>query len=620
MITALLVATLSASPVAPAQPEPADLIYYHARLALQDQQPEQVLKLWLLRNSLLSNQGLRSRHDVDFLSTLWVALGDLGYCSDGLPLDRDGAGLWPVALHNWFLKNMRRGAPPDRAAPFDAFDVPVQQRFVELSDVLSVQELDTVRFFRTGCYRMKDVLAAAGQSSSADSRDRKVQLMVLTALIEAAQASLAADVRGQSTLQARLLDIRLKEVDLLDRRTRRARRRTRLQLKALGGKVAPQPEVARSKSMLKLLAPAASWTAEDWLALDPDRRMYLYRWVQRAGLDNAQTHLQVLDELMQRRAGVQVTDWLGFTSTRSVDRAQVWSGDRGQRLLGMERNTGFRERAVISLHRGVYAVGAGDLGGALRAFAYALHFVQESTAAEAVRRLSLRWLSFVTSQFVVSDELVTLLVTLVPRGDLGRLLEDLMWSAALSADKPSFERTVGAQRGRGALRQRSARLVPLAAGDVGRFVTLLERDFEDSPHVVLRFVRQFLERLESEGGLVRSNHRGTLLSLRDVLSEQGARLQGSLSRRADKLQAHCDALLEGLPEATVGDTARDRARALSATKQVFAGSIRMAPSDALPWPFEAPDVRAPSVLQPIPITPVEWKDDARWVMGWKLGQ
>ncbi|CAN0590983.1 unnamed protein product, partial [Laminaria digitata] len=176
---------------------------------------------------------------------------------------------------------------------------------------------------------------------------------------------------------------------------------------------------------------------------------------------------------MERRAGDQVTDWLGFTSTRGVDRAQVWAGDRGQRLLGMERSTGFRERAVISLHRGVYAVGAGDLAGALRAFAYALHFVQESTAAEAVRRLSLRWLSFVTSQFVVSDELVTLLVNLVPRGDLGQLLEDLMWSAALSADRPSFERAVGAQRGRGALRQRSARLVPLAAGDAGRFVTLL---------------------------------------------------------------------------------------------------------------------------------------------------
>lgn len=616
----MLVLALGAVSAVPDSPDPATLIYYNARLALRDGEPTEALRLWLLRNALFSKTGHLSKQDGDFLSATWVALGELGLCQDGVALDHEGAGLWPVALHNWFIKNMRRTEPGSLPAPFDAFDLPVQQRHITLTDVLSIEELDTVRFVRTSCYRMKDVLASAGQSSRDDPSRREVQLRVLTYLLEASRHTLSDQVRGQSVIEARLLDIRLKQVDELDRKTRQARRLTARQLETLGTKPPSAPDVARSPDMLALLSVTRGWTAEDWMALDPERRLYLYRWVQRAGLHEPSTHLDIVDRLIDQHQGEALTAWLGLTASTSPSRTSIWAGARGQSLLGLQRSTGFRERSVIALHRGVQAVGAGDLASALRSFAYALHYVSDSTQAEAVRRLSLRWLSFVVSQYEVTDELVTLLVTLVPRTDLARILEDLMWTAALNADRPSFDRAVRAHQGRGALLGRSARLAPLASGDLEQFMAQLEADLAESPHVTLRFLRLFLERLETEEGEVRAHHSRTLRLIREQLAGQEEILQGSLSRRAATLHAQCDALLDGLPQAELADDIRGRTRALSPRTEVFVGSIRMAPSDPLPWPFETPDVQAPSVFTPLPIQPVEWQQGATWTMGWKLGQ
>ena len=51
-----------------------------------------------------------------------------------------------------------------------------------------------------------------------------------------------------------------------------------------------------------------------------------------------------------------------------------------------------------------------------------------------------------------------------------------------------------------------------------------------------------------------------------------------------------------------------------------AGSVRLAPSDPLPWPFRPISVSAPSPFEPLELTPVEWKDaDGRWVLGWSIG-
>ena len=125
---------------------PQELVWLNARLAMREGRSADVLKLWLLRNALV-DQGHAPRHDVDFRSLVWAALGEGGYCPDGFIDDEDGAGLWPLSVHNWLVKNQRR-QPPSAANPWTAFSGGVQGRPVSLFDVLDAEELKQVRFAR----------------------------------------------------------------------------------------------------------------------------------------------------------------------------------------------------------------------------------------------------------------------------------------------------------------------------------------------------------------------------------------------------------------------------------------------------------------------------------------
>ena len=56
-------------------------------------------------------------------------------------------------------------------------------------------------------------------------------------------------------------------------------------------------------------------------------------------------------------------------------------------------------------------------------------------------------------------------------------------------------------------------------------------------------------------------------------------------------------------------------------RSTFAGSIRLAPADPLPWPFKPPEPEAPSVFTPIVLEPVEWRDaKGALVFGWRLSE
>jgi hypothetical protein len=71
----------------------------------------------------------------------------------------------------------------------------------------------------------------------------------------------------------------------------------------------------------------------------------------------------------------------------------------------------------------------------------------------------------------------------------------------------------------------------------------------------------------------------------------------------------------------VGGSARDAASALAPSSEVYAGSVRLAPSDPLPWPFHAPAVEAPSIFTPLDLSPVEWLDrSGALVFGWRIGE
>ena len=63
----------------------------------------------------------------------------------------------------------------------------------------------------------------------------------------------------------------------------------------------------------------------------------------------------------------------------------------------------------------------------------------------------------------------------------------------------------------------------------------------------------------------------------------------------------------------------DRARAMSPDQPVFVGAVRLAPTPC--WPFGEPTSAPPSAFTQIPLTPVEWRDDASTlVFGWAIGQ
>jgi hypothetical protein len=207
----------------------------------------------------------------------------------------------------------------------------------------------------------------------------------------------------------------------------------------------------------------------------------------------------------------------------------------------------------------------------------------------------------------------------VPRRDYGVILEDLMWRAAFHADAQSFERGIRNQAGRGALERRLALLAPLARGDLRRFEEGIAAGLQHSPSETLRFLDRLVERLKLEDGEVRSAQLPTLERLDRRLAPMisDPEIGGRRARSAASLQARIQAIREGL--GAMERSPQGKARTLAPEGQVFAGSIRLAPVDPLPWPFQATEVTAPSVFEPLRLTPVEWRDEhGELVFGWSV--
>jgi hypothetical protein len=377
---------------------------------------------------------------------------------------------------------------------------------------------------------------------------------------------------------------------------------------------APDSEAAR------ILEASVHWPASEWMALSQDRRRFLFQHAIAYTGPSPELDaiaIGIIDSLIDQGEGEEIERWLGL---RNAESEPVWAGTRGQRLLALDKESGFRERGVIALHRGVRQLEQGDLPGALRSMAYALQHAPESRAADALHALSLRWLTHIAAQFQIGDELLVTLQELVPRREYGVILEDLLWRAALRADGPSFQRGVERQVGRGALSRRIDLLAPLADGNGGRFSSRIREGLAASPSETLRFLDQMVQRLELEEAAVRSAHLPTLVRVRAlVLPMADPNKSGGQTRRASALLDRTLAIADGL--GGLGDQAssRDRASALDPSGEVFAGAIRLAPSDPLPWPFRATDTPAPSVFTPIALTPIEWLGDTgSWVFGWTL--
>lgn len=612
--------------------EPSDqtLIYYNARLALRQDDPLGAVKLWLLRNTVQDHTGVVSEHDPDFGSVTWAALGELGVCQDGQPRDAEGAGLWPLALHNWVVKNMNRRKPALRPRTFQGFQVGRQQRFVAIGDVLGAEDLETVQLFRGRCTLPRLTMIAAGELPNAQLSDRQVAARTLRYLLVKARETLARDrVRGMSVIDARLFDLDLQLTGLAAREARKATRDLGLEARQLGlsgtsidalKDEQPTSTLPPDSAAARIVKRAVDWPVDEWMALSPDRRLFLFHHAVMEGGDRDAldaTALGVIDELVAAGDGAHVALWIAQREAFVDDPRAIWSGERGQRLLALDDESGFDERAVVALHRGVDHLERGELPDALRTFAFAMQHAPQSQASETVDALSRRWLSYVAAQFVITDELLATLRELVSRRVYAVMLEDLLWRAAFRADVQSFRRGMDNQPGRGALARRAELLGPLAAGDVRRFLGKVQLGLRESPSETLRFLDHFIERIEAEDGEVRAAQLDTLRGLHTVLLPY-ASLDGTggrLGRTAGSLTDRLAAILEGLGD--LGDEAAFRF--VSPEGEVFVGSMRLAPVDPLPWPFRAYAPPAPAVFAPLELKPVEWTGDAgELVFGWSL--
>ena len=618
------------------EPTDAALVYFNARMALREGRPREAVQLWLLRNTIESEHGVVSAYDEDFRSVTWAALGQLGLCPDGFP--RDTAGLWPLALHNWVVRNMRSPPMGGGPSPYAAFAVGRQQRHVSLRDVLDASELKAVHFERSGCLVRFPLLIDAGEMPYARLDDQAVAARVLRQLLRRADRTLTRDRSvGRGVIQARIFDLNLRLAGLAARAQRRAEREARREGRRSG---LSAPELAEQRASSpgvqiradseegRILRESLSWPAEEWMALSSERRQFLFGHAAHLAEDTTATRplaLAITDRLIESQQGRELQSWIAHVSASGEAEARrlVWHGERGRRLLSLDRETGFRERSVIAVHRGVDALSGGQLPEAIRAFAHALRWAEDSRDGAEVRGLARRWLSFVAAQFRVTDALFRMLHTVLPRADYAAVLEDQLWHAALGADRDSFERCVRHAVGRGALSYRIAVLTPLAHGDAGAFTTDIGQRLAASPHGTQRFLRRFVQRLQAEDAEVRSRHVPTVTRLKRLLEDELARSEGRRRRQraVETLLTELRAIAEGATGVVAELHDGDRAHALSADREVFAGSLRVAPSDALPWPFAVAEVTPPAVFTPISLRPEEWRaPSGALIFGWRVGE
>lgn len=609
-----------------AQPEipRQTLVFFNARIATKERRYSEALTLWLVRNALF-DAGQRPTHDGPFTSVVWASTGALGVCQDGLKPDDRGAGLWPIALHNHVLISRQDEELP---STFDAFEAGRQQRRVSLSDVLSDEELQSVTFSQTRCWAPAYALFQAGLNPLQELEDRLEQGPLLQYLLKQALRTLKRDqITTTALIEARLFDLDLAMTELRERKRLEASLDAAdavrgANMSAVAARQAKEQTAQRLKDAAQqaFLMRTLSWTPAEWLTLSRQRREFLFTKAKETATDAVALQrltLGIIDALVAREDGQEAMGFIAMLDER-VPREEVTEGARGERLLALGENSEFRERAVISLHRGVKSLERGEMANALRSFAFALAHSDESRASEAVHALARRWLSYVLARYQSTPEVLATLKALVPRQDFNPIIEDLVWAAALRSDATSFDRLASsAQRG-GSFDQRLVRLSLLAHGKATEMVANLKQNVTEAPFETLRFTKLLVEKLEREEADVRLANRillAQLISLIDVFISEKTIAQTN-DRNARDIASRIQAMLEAL-----GESAGPRAntRALELSHSAFAGALRLAPADPLPWPFVAPETSAPSAFEPIQLVPVEWRDSAgALVFGWRI--
>ncbi len=497
--------------------------------------------------------------------------------------------------------------------------------------MVSTAELRSATFLRTSCFVPETTLVSFGELPSLDLQDKLSTGPFLKRLLQKSLKTLVREkVMSVSAIEARIFDLDLAITQLRERKAKREGTLAKQVAKKAGVSDVGAQE-AKDAAMVfpkdspqaKFLRRTLRWPVSDWLTLNPQRRLFLFAKAKPFSADVKSTDplmLGLIDAMIEKKEGSELEKWLGnFDAKDGLRKRTLVLGDRGKRLLELAPETGFRERAVVAMHRGVGFLEAGQLQEALRSFAYAMGHADESSAGDVVLPLSRRWVSYVLSKYETTPEVIATLKALVPRQEYNAVIEDLIWRAALRADERSFELVVNSTQRGGALDAKVIKLRMLAQGKQGALATVLRDAAVDEPHITLRFGKQLLEKLEAEDVDVRRANVPLLKLLNHVydslIGKPGA--AKAQARTAEDLVARAQGMLEGL--SLFDHSVTGKARELSPRQETFAGNIRLAPSDPLPWPFDVPTAEAPSAFTPLILKPVEWKDDEGvLVFGWKV--
>ena len=133
----------------------------------------------------------------------------------------------------------------------------------------------------------------------------------------------------------------------------------------------------------------------------------------------------------------------------------------------------------------------------------------------------------------------------------------------------------------------------------------------------IRFAKDYLERLSLEPIDVRAKHILLLQALKDSLQEKSTELRGSMKKSAGRLSDEIQIQLDALGQ--LDESIRGQARSSALDWTAYAGSVRLAPADEVPWPFGVPSDRVPSAFRPLRLEPVEWRSENReLVYGWRI--
>lgn len=588
---------------------------------------------------------------------MWAALAGAGLCHDGLRDDTDegGAGLWPLGIHNWLARSSSRQEAPDQPRAFTSFGSGFHQRLFSVHDVLSKEELEGARFFRRNCRRPYLALAQVGTPHWLDMSDRLSRGILMRDLLLKAGDTLKKDrVRGRVVLETRLFDLDLALVRLAKIK---ARQESGLMAQAARQTGVSEPAIVlareeaigkiRELQFTQLLRNSLDWNLANWLALALNRRIALYREAQEQYRDEVALRpklhrllLQNVDVAIAKGDGRALNMWLGFATpprgkakrrfdnlsprkkaqlspTVRETRLAITEGERGEKLLSLSPKTGFRERSVVALRRGIAALSRGESIESMRAFALAMKHSEESRRPDAVHRLTKRWFAYVLSQHSADDEVLAILNNFVSPIDRNEMLEVLLWRAAFHADNASFEKIAFGIRKGGSLDRRVEKLRLLSKGDVTALMRLLHKDLAKRPNSILRFMRQTTRELATENLEVRENNKVVLTLAMELLGQIVDTKSRGLARRANAQIEEMQTLLDGLEE--FDQSATGRARQATPGAEAYAGTVRLAPADPLPWPFGVSNARAPSPFSPVHLRPVEWREkDGTIVYGWQV--